>query len=74
MSEDSNVVRLQTITTLDLAVPLILDKAKEANLERAIIIGRADDGTLYFASSTGRAADNLWDIEQAKVILMRLAE
>lgn len=71
--EDSNVVRLQTTTTLDLPVSLVLDKARDADLGRVIVVGRTDAGELYFASSTGSAMSNLWDIEKAKAALMELA-
>jgi hypothetical protein len=47
----ADIIKLKTITKLDLAPTLVLEGAVAANLTEAIVIGREPDGELYLASS-----------------------
>ena len=57
-------------TRQDIDAAKVLDGAKEAGLVSAVVIGRDADGYLYFASSVGDGGAILWDIEQAKHVLL----
>lgn len=48
----------------------VLEGAKGCGLEDLILIGRNEEGQLYFASTHGRASQVLYDLESAKFILM----
>jgi hypothetical protein len=64
------VTILPVITTLDVPTERILDAAKEAELQSAIVIGVDKDGELYFASSFADGGAVLWWMEVAKKRLM----
>lgn len=66
----SNVVELPVVTSLDIPCERILRKAAEADLQTAIVIGRDQDGELYFASSVADGGDVLWLMEIAKKALI----
>jgi hypothetical protein len=66
----ASVVVLPVITTLDIDVQRVLNAAVNAELERAIVIGRTADGELYFASSKSGGGEILWDLETARLRLM----
>lgn len=67
------VVDLGVITTLALDPERVIESAK-GKLERVIIIGRTLDGKEYFASSDPDGGTALWDMERAKLKLLRLAD
>ena len=50
----------------------VLEGAKGNGLQDVILIGRNEEGQLYFASTHGRASQVLYDIESAKYILMSM--
>ena len=64
------IVPFTGITTLDLDPDQLLDRAK-GELEDAIIIGFATDGSFYFASSLADAGEAIFRLERAKHLLMR---
>ena len=68
------VVTLKTQTTLDLPSELLLQKAMDAEITDAIIIGRAKEGDLYFAASNADGGTVLWLLEQAKRTLFANAQ
>lgn len=70
---ESNVVDLNVITTLDLDPDRLLQKAL-GKMDRVIIIGVDKDGDEYFASSCSDGGTAIWDMERAKLKLMRLAD
>ena len=70
----AEIIDLPMETTLDIPPERILRKATEAKLESVIVIGEAEDGSLYMASSDANAANILWQLEQAKMLLLRSAE
>lgn len=69
-----NVIPLGNITKLDLSVDLVLDQAKGQCTEGVVVLGFADDGGLYFASSIADGGTVIWLIEQAKLALLRQGE
>lgn len=68
----AEVVRLETMTTLDIPPDLVLDGAKKADLSAVMVIGEEADGTFYFASNKSDGADALWLLEKAKYKLLRI--
>ena len=69
----SNVVTLPVVTTLDVPPSRVLADAMSANLDQAIVIGRNQDGTLYFASSVSDGAEANWLLDAAKFGLFQAA-
>ena len=59
------------ITTLDIPPTKILATAAGAKLESVVVVGWADDGSLYFASSTADGAEANWLLDAAKFELMK---
>lgn len=68
-----DVVDLGVVTTLPLDPDRILQKAV-GQLDRVVLIGIDKDGGEYFASSDPDGGTVLWDIERAKLKLLRLAD
>jgi hypothetical protein len=67
---NAEVLIFDGFTKLDLPPKQILNEAKKADLELAIVIGIDKNGELYFASSKADGADVLWWIEKAKKALL----
>lgn len=65
MTDDDNVVYLDISTTEDIPVERVLESAKEADLERVMVIGINNEG-YYVASSFSSGAVLLWDLEIAR--------
>ncbi|MCW2309720.1 hypothetical protein [Rhodobium gokarnense] len=65
-----NVISLGTITCLDLPADRVLDACKGNCSDGVIIVGRDDDGELYFASSIADGGAVLWLLEMAKKHLL----
>lgn len=61
----SNIVYLP-ITTLDIPVERVLDRAKASSLDVVFVLGREPDGTPYFAGSTSDIGALLVLVEQFK--------
>ncbi len=62
----SNVVNIDTLTKLDVPVEAVLGGALDAKLETVLVLGCADDGEIYAASSTGDVGALLLMIEEWK--------
>lgn len=60
------------LTRLDIPVSKVLKSAREAKMERIIVIGYDKYGDFYFSSSKADGGDVLWLLEVAKMELMRL--
>jgi hypothetical protein len=69
MAED-NVTRLNVVTTLPLDPDHILDAAK-GKLEHVVIVGRTKDGGEYLAFSDPDMGHAVFDMERAKLKLLR---
>ena len=69
-TEEEKVVDLDCITTLDIPVERILERAARADLESVVVIGWTKEGDYYFASSHADGADVLWLIEVTKKKLL----
>lgn len=66
----AEIITLDLITKLDIPVERVIDGAKKADLETAVVIGWDKDGEFYFASNKADGADVLWLLEQAKKRLL----
>lgn len=73
MGEESNVVELDVVTSLDIPVERVLEQAAKAKLTEVTVVGYTEDGDFYFASSQADGGDVLWALEQAKLDLFRVA-
>ena len=67
------VVDLDVTTNLDVDPDWLLKKAI-GQLDRVVIIGIDKEGVEYFASSIADAGTSVWDIERAKLKLLRIAD
>lgn len=67
----TNVVPFNGITRLDLDPERVLDAAR-GRLTGVVVIGYAQDGTEYFASSYADGGDVLWLLERSKLKLLTL--
>lgn len=64
------VVELGCITSLDLPASKVLEAASAADLKEAVVVGLKEDGTFYFAMTTGNVADVNWLLDCAKKLLL----
>lgn len=64
------VVTLDMETTLPIPCDRVLMGAMEAKLIEVVVVGVTEGGDLYFASSTAKAPDILWNLERAKTDLL----
>jgi hypothetical protein len=67
------VVEFDGITTLPLDPDRVLQNAI-GHLDRVVIIGLTKDGEEYFHSSEADGGTVLWDMERAKLNLLRVAD
>ncbi len=67
---DDNVVSFTGITSLPLDPDVLLEAAK-GKLERVVIVGFGIDGTEYLATSDPDMAHAVFDMERAKLIMLR---
>ena len=67
-----NVTVLETVTTLDIPTERVLNDALEQKLQSCFIVGKDENGDLYFASSMADGGDVLWWMEQAKLALLQV--
>lgn len=58
------------VTKLDIPVERILDRAREENLDSAIVLGWDKDGGVFFASSVADGGNVMWLMEWAKRALL----
>lgn len=71
---DDNVVVLPVTTTLDLPPERVLRAALEAPFKRVIVVGVLDNGDEYLAISCTSLPKGVWDLERAKLELLRLGD
>jgi hypothetical protein len=60
-------------TFSEVPVHRVLELAIEKNLNMVITLGYLEDGTEFFASSTGDARKLIWLMERAKKVLLETA-
>ena len=65
-----DIVTFNGVTRLDIPVDRILDGARDAELTEVVVIGYRQDGSEFFASSTGDGGDVVWHLERAKYKLL----
>lgn len=70
----SNVVDLPVITRLPLDPKRVLAGASEVDFKRVLIIGVTDDDEEYFYCSDPDGGTCIWDMERAKLKLLRVAD
>ena len=68
---ENNVVILPVVTRLDVPAERVLNAAIAADLDGVVVIGKQKDGSYYFSSSIADGGDVLWQLEWAKLALMR---
>lgn len=68
------VVPFPGITRLDTPPEQVLGYAVEAKLTECVVIGFAEDGSFYFASSSPDGPDVLWLMERARHRLMQITD
>lgn len=66
-----NVVPLSVVTSLDLPPERLLQAAIDEGLSEVVIVGFKKDGEEYFASSVADGGSVLWNLERAKLRLLR---
>lgn len=70
-----NVVKFPGVTEIndlgdELPLDVVLEAARERNLEDVIILGTKPNGEFYFATTHPDYMQILWDLERAKTLLM----
>lgn len=70
----SNVVDLPVITSLDHDPARVLARALDVELDKVIVIGVTKNGDEFFASSVADGGDVIWQMERAKLKLLRIAD
>lgn len=69
-----NVVLFPGFTTLPIAPERILDQASKQRFSRVIVIGFTEEGEEYVAASDPDGGAFLWDVERAKLRLLRVGD
>ena len=69
-----NVVSFGGLTKLPLSPERILNAALEQEFARVTVIGVAESGEEYVASSTSDCGAILWDMERARHLFMKNAD
>ena len=67
-----NVVTLDVVTHIDVPTDRVIDDAKEADLDVAVVVGYHKNGDFYFSSALTDGGDVLWLLEMAKKQLLEL--
>lgn len=73
LKKPSNVIALDTVSSIDVPASRVLAAALEADLDGVVILGY-QNGREYFASSYANGRDCLWLIERARHKLMRITD
>lgn len=69
-----NVVNFTGVTRLDRDPKRVIDEAGALEFERVIVIGVTADGGEYVSASAADGGTFLWDIERAKLRLLRMGD
>lgn len=69
-----NVVRLSTATKADIPSNLVLQAAMFAEVEDVLVVGRGEDGSLYFAAAPADLRDVAWLLRLAGLKVDEMAE
>ncbi len=68
-----NVIRFTGVTKLDIDPDHVLSSAV-GKLECVVVVGKAKDGSEWFASSMADGADALWYLERCKKTLLEIVD
>jgi hypothetical protein len=66
----AEIVNFPGTTKCDVPVANVLDAAVSCDLKEAIVIGREQDGTAFYASSLGDAGHIILELEKFKKMLL----
>ncbi len=64
------VKQFRGATTVALSAEQVLEVAKQAGLDRVLVIGRTNSGVTYYAMSHAEVAETLLDIEIFKAAML----
>lgn len=67
----SNVTFLADHAEVDLSPSQVLQRALEAQLSGALVLGVRDDGSLYFETSIPDGGECVWLMEKVKHVILR---
>ena len=73
-NDNSNVVKLQVETTLDLPLDTVLGDARDNELEDAMVMGWERGSKFYLGSQTADVGKLLVLLERARALLVRRLE
>lgn len=68
------VVELNMETRLDIPPERVLKAALDGKMKCVVVLGIAEDGSEYFASSVGDGSEILWFMERAKLKLLSMPD
>lgn len=68
------VIPLGMITNLNIPADRVLEQAQGQLDDGVVLMGRDNDGELYFASSIADGGEVLWLLERCKTLLMKISE
>ncbi len=74
MMSDENVVPFTGVTSLDIDPAMTLREASKVKFQRVLVIGLTDEDDEYISCSCADGGTFLWDIERAKLRLLRMAD
>lgn len=66
----ADLIRFPGTTKVDIPAANVIADARDSDLKEAIVIGRNQDGTPFYASSLGDAGHILLEIEKFKKMIM----
>lgn len=72
--QDNKVVRLDTITTLDLPARQVLEEALKEEFDDVVIIGKLEDGDAYYSTNRVNVGDVLLMLERFKLAIIEELE
>lgn len=71
-SDDDSVVYIRTALGMaDLPVENVINGLLEEKFKNITLVGRTENGELYMASSYGRNADAVYDLELMKMTILK---
>ena len=70
MSDDKKVIRLDTITTLDLPPKLVVEGALEEDFKDVVIMGLLESGEAYYATNIANVGNVLLILERFKLAIL----
>lgn len=69
-----DVVRLPVVTRFDIDANVVIEDATAHEFASVTIIGTLENGDEFFASSMASGPEVVWDLERAKLKLLRMVD